>query len=275
VGTAKRERHKAARQAKLEQLAAEQRKMKRNRKFVRWALVAAGFVALVVVLVSRSAAAATRTRWSWATPPPRSRSLRPPPWRRSLPTEFPYGTTECPPTDGSGERTITFADSFQQCIDPTKTYTAEVETNKGSFTITLDPSRAPGTVNNFVSLARSKYYDGVICHRVVTDFVVQCGDPDGTGRGGPGYTFADELPAEGEYEIGSIAMANAGPDTNGSQFFIITGENGAGLPPSYSLFGTVTAGLDTTVEALAALAGPGDGPPTEEIVMERITITES
>jgi cyclophilin family peptidyl-prolyl cis-trans isomerase len=109
--------------------------------------------------------------------------------------------------------------------------------------------------------------------------VVQCGDPTGTGTGGPGYAIPDELPLEGEYQVGSLAMANSGPDTNGSQFFVITGESGAALPPLYSLFGQVTDGLDTTIVALDALGNPDQAangvPPLEEVRIESITITET
>ena len=108
-------------------------------------------------------------------------------------------------------------------------------TNKGAYTIALDAAAAPLTVNNFVVLARYHYFDNTICHRAIPQFAVQCGDPTGTGSGGPGYAFADELPAAGSYKVGSIAMANSGPDTNGSQFFIITGDNGVALPPDYTL----------------------------------------
>lgn len=191
-------------------------------------------------------------------------------------TEFVYGTGECAPTDGSATQTRDFADAPQSCIDPNKTYTAVVETNRGSFTITLDPGRAPGTVNNFVNLARFKYFDDTECHRAIPNFVVQCGDPTATGTGGPGYRFADELPTAGEYEIGSIAMANSGPNTNGSQFFVITGSDGAALPPSYSLFGQVTSGLDV-VAVLDSLGNPANNgqPPLEEIRIVSVTITES
>ena len=130
-------------------------------------------------------------------------------------------------------------------IDPAKRYTATMVTSKGTMTISLDPQAAPRTVNSFVFLARYHYFDGIVFHRVIPGFVLQGGDPTGTGTGGPGYKFADELPAPGRYELGSLAMANAGPDTNGSQFFVISGQDGMRLPPSYSLFGKVVAGLDT------------------------------
>ena len=197
----------------------------------------------------------------------------------ATPSDFAYGTTECPPAEGAAIQTQTFSDSFALCIDPAKTYTAVVTTNMGTYSAVLDAVKAPGTVNNFVSLARNKYFDGITCHRAIPGFMVQCGDPTATGSGGPGYKFADELPAAGEYKIGSLAMANSGPDTNGSQFFVISGDQGVSLPPSYTLFGQVTEGLDTTVTALDA-AGNDDPssngvPPLKEIKIESITITES
>jgi cyclophilin family peptidyl-prolyl cis-trans isomerase len=192
---------------------------------------------------------------------------------------FEYGTTECPPTDASADQRREFADAHQLCIDPAKSYTANFDTTQGSFTVQLLPERAPGAVNNFVSLARWKYFDGTKCHRVIQDFVVQCGDPTATGTGGPGYSFADELPGAGEYTIGSLAMANSGPNTNGSQFFIITGVSGTSLPPNYTLFGQVTAGLDTAVAAMAALFNPDQAangvPPAADIILNSVTISEA
>jgi peptidylprolyl isomerase/peptidyl-prolyl cis-trans isomerase B (cyclophilin B) len=192
---------------------------------------------------------------------------------------FEYGTTECPPTDASADQRREFADAHQLCIDPAKSYTANFDTTQGSFTVQLLPERAPGAVNNFVSLARWKYFDGTKCHRVIEDFVVQCGDPTATGSGGPGYSFADELPSAGEYTIGSLAMANSGPNTNGSQFFIITGVSGTSLPPNYTLFGQVTAGLDTAVAAMAALFNPDPAangvPPAADIILNSVTISEA
>src|SRR5437762_3644278 len=115
----------------------------------------------------------------------------------------------------------------------------------------LDPQMAPKSVNNFVSLARQGYYDGLTFHRVVPEFVIQGGDPDGTGRGGPGYRFADE-PVRGDYTLGAVAMANAGPDTNGSQFFVCIDDCTKKLTPNYNLFGHVVDGMDV---ALATKVG--------------------
>jgi cyclophilin family peptidyl-prolyl cis-trans isomerase len=184
---------------------------------------------------------------------------------------------DCPPVDGSGEQQQEFSEYPPTCIDIDASYTAEIVTNFGTLTIELDPVRAPLAVNSFVTLARYRYFDGTECHRAIPEFVVQCGDPTATGSGGPGYRFADELPDAGEYRIGSLAMANAGPDTNGSQFFIITGERGAALPPQYTLFGEVVDGLDTTLPDLDAVANPDNNgvPPLQQILIESVTITES
>ena len=118
-------------------------------------------------------------------------------------------------------------------INENGSYTALMKTSMGNITIRLDPTQAPKTVNNFVFLSKQGFYDGVTFHRVIPGFMIQGGDPTGTGSGGPGYQFADELPHAGQYKIGSVAMANAGPNTNGSQFFIITGPQGVALPPLY------------------------------------------
>jgi len=160
------------------------------------------------------------------------------------------------------------------CIDPAKTYTATVETTLGNLVVHLDAAGAPNTVNNFVTLARYHYYDGIIFHRIIKGFMCQGGDPTGTGRGGPGYSFADELPAPGRYEIGSVAMANSGPDTNGSQFFIVSGPSGAGLPPQYSLFGKVVSGLDV-VEAMQGVDTDRGDRPKSDVVIQSVTIEES
>jgi len=138
--------------------------------------------------------------------------------------------------------------------------------------IALDPVAAPKTVNNFVFLALNHYYDGVIFHRIINGFVCQGGDPEGTGRGGPGYRFEDELPKSGKYQIGSLAMANAGPNTNGSQFFIISGPSGVSLPPAYSLFGQVVKGLDIVDMMQKVPTGAGDR-PKDDVVIKSVTIT--
>jgi peptidyl-prolyl cis-trans isomerase B (cyclophilin B) len=131
-------------------------------------------------------------------------------------------------------------------IDESKVYRVTISTERGDIVMDLDPRLAPTTVNNFVSLARDGYYDGLTFHRVEPGFVIQGGCPEGTGRGGPGYRFADE-PVRGEYTEGAVAMANAGPDTNGSQFFICLDDLAGRLPKQYNLFGQVIEGMDAVL----------------------------
>jgi len=158
-------------------------------------------------------------------------------------------------------------------IDAANAYTAVIRTSKGDITVELMADRSPTTVNNFVFLAREGFYDGVIFHRVIRGFMIQGGDPTGTGRGGPGYRFRDELDAAREvgYGPGVVAMANAGPNTNGSQFFIMHGD--AGLPPAYAVFGRTTAGQDVVDAIATAPTGPGDR-PVEEVRILTVEITE-
>jgi cyclophilin family peptidyl-prolyl cis-trans isomerase len=147
--------------------------------------------------------------------------------------------------------------------------TAKIETTVGVIEFELLDDAAPKTVENFVTLAKKGFYDGVIFHRVVPGFVIQGGDPDGTGMGGPGYKFDDE-PVTMGYARGTVAMANSGPNTNGSQFFICL-DDLASLPPKYTIFGMVISGL-ATVDAIAKGAtGPGDR-PLEPVKMTAVTI---
>jgi peptidyl-prolyl cis-trans isomerase B (cyclophilin B) len=153
------------------------------------------------------------------------------------------------------------AQPYAMQIDINTIYQVVIALDAGEITMELDPQLAPTTVNEFVSRAREGFYDGLKFHRVVPEFVIQGGDPEGTGRGGPGYRFADE-PVKGEYTVGAVAMANAGPDTNGSQFFICIDDCRRKLTPSYNLFGYVTDGLD-----LALGVKEGD-------VMRSVSVTE-
>ena len=188
----------------------------------------------------------------------------------------PKDPKECPPADGSAPKKREFKAEPPLCIDLKKSYVATMVTSEGTMTFDLLTSRSPRTVNSFVFLARQKYFDGLTFHRVVKDFVLQGGDPKGNGSGGPGYSFADELPKAGEYKVGSLAMANSGPDTNGSQFFVISGPNGASLPPSYSYFGQLQAGKgEDIIKKIDELSPSGDGPPTKPVTITSMTITEN
>jgi len=154
---------------------------------------------------------------------------------------------------------------------------ATMTTSVGEFGFTLDAAATPCTVHSFVSLAEQGYFEETPCHRMTTAgiFVLQCGDPTGTGGGGPGYTFEDELTGEETYPAGTLAMANAGPDTNGSQFFIVFEDTELG--PDYTVFGTVD---DATLEAVRAVAAdgvngstePGDGTPNTEVTIESVSV---
>jgi peptidyl-prolyl cis-trans isomerase B (cyclophilin B) len=163
---------------------------------------------------------------------------------------------------------------------PTKgTVVAQVATSQGTMMFALDQAKAPCAVQNFVSLAEQGYYDNTPCHRLVTSSprVLQCGDPTGTGSGGPGYTFNDELTGKEKYTTGVLAMANSGPNTNGSQFFIVY-KDSTGLPPSYTIFGKVTAGLDVVTRVAAKGSNnsnsQGDGKPKLPIKITTVSIAQ-
>jgi len=159
-------------------------------------------------------------------------------------------------------------------IDAAREYRAVIRTNKGDITVELLADRSPSTVNNFVFLAREGFYDGVIFHRVINGFMIQGGDPTGTGTGGPGYRFRDELDAARElgYAPGTLAMANAGPNTNGSQFFLMHRDNP--LPPAYAVFGRTVEGLEV-IDAIASTpTGPADR-PIQDVVIASVEIQES
>ncbi len=157
-------------------------------------------------------------------------------------------------------------------IDSARSYQATLDTNHGEIVIEFDPARSPLTVNNFVFLARDGFYDGVVFHRVIENFMIQGGDPTGTGRGGPGYRFRDEIEGQGTYSRGTVAMANAGPNTNGSQFFICHAD--VGLPHSYTIFGQVTSGMET-VDSIATQDTDDSDRPRSDAVINRVTVAES
>ncbi len=161
----------------------------------------------------------------------------------------------------------------EMLIDPSRGYTARIATSLGDITVRLFADESPNTVNNFVFLAREGFYDGVIFHRVIPGFMIQGGDPTGTGTGGPGYRFDDELGAARSrgYKMGTLAMANAGPNTNGSQFFIM--HTDYGLPPQYSVFGKAIEGLDVVDDIASKPTGPADR-PVDDVVISTIEVTE-
>ncbi len=154
-------------------------------------------------------------------------------------------------------------------IDKTKKYTATIQTSAGTMVAELFAAEVPVTVNNFVFLANDHYYDGVIFHRVIEGFMIQGGDPEGSGRGGPGYRFNDE-PVKRKYLRGTLAMANAGPNTNGSQFFVM--HKDYPLPPNYTIFGKLTSG-ENVVDSIATAKTGANDRPVNPVSITGITIT--
>ncbi len=167
-------------------------------------------------------------------------------------------------------KTMTEAPKMQ--IDENKTYTAKMQTSLGDIEIKLFAKDAPKTVNNFVALAKKDFYNDTIFHRVIKDFMIQGGDPEGTGMGGPGYRFEDEINSH-KLVQGTLAMANAGPNTNGSQFFIVTAKSTPWLDGKHTAFGEVTKGMDVVMKIQGVETGQSDK-PAEDVVIKSVTISE-
>ena len=265
--TDKRQRKREGREARLAEIRAQQVKAKRKRQVIILAVIALAVVGVAFLFSGDGDDEVATTDTTTTTAPGDTSSTTP----------AATGTADCPAADGSAERKTSFDGPPKMCIDPAKKYTASIETDAGTMTVVLDPDKAPKTVNNFVVLARYHYFDGLTFHRVIPGFVLQGGDPEGTGSGGPGYQFEDELPASvSEYKAGSLAMANSGPNTNGSQFFVVVSDSGGRQlsVPNYSLFGQVTEGMDV-VKKIEADGGPDGSPPKVVHKMTKVTITES
>ncbi|MDQ3575387.1 MAG: peptidylprolyl isomerase [Actinomycetota bacterium] len=278
--TQKRERKRQGHQARQAAIAAARKRQQSRTRAIAGGFLAVVLIAGVAVLVNPAgddqevASTAPTTTVEGATTTAVAKKpveLPPVPAGASI-----KGDTPCPPTDGSAPRTTSFEKPPPMCVVVAKNYTAEIQTTKGLMVASLDVKNATKTVNNFVVLARYKYFDGIAFHRIIPGFVLQGGDPQQTGTGGPGYKFEDELPKAGSYKIGSLAMANSGPNTNGSQFFVIAGDTGTSLQPQYSLFGQVTQGLEV-VKAIEDVGIPGnaDGKPSEVVKITSVTIKET
>ncbi len=252
VPTAKRERKKAGRQARLAALEAQRKRRTRTRQGVALVVVVAAVVGIVFALNQGKSSNAS--------------------------------AAGCPAANGSSPRKTSFKSPPPMCIDSSKQYSAVFATDAGSFDVALDAKQAPVTTNDFVFLARYHFYNGLIFHRVIPGFVVQGGDPtctaaagsSCTGAGSPGYSVRGEVPKAGSYQIGSIAMAKTSSQPAGtaqSQFFVIVGQQGVQLPPDYSLFGKVTSGMPV-VQKIAA-DGSSSGTPTVKHKIDSVTITQS
>ena len=184
-------------------------------------------------------------------------------------------TTECEIVEAPEAKPDGGAEAPEGKLDAGTTYRLVVETNCGSFTMALNQKTAPNTAASLVALARHGFFDGGVFHRVVPGFVIQGGDPTGTGTGGPGYKTVDVPPPDAQYVQGVVAMAKSGvepPGTSGSQFFVVTGPD-AQLPPEYAVVGKVADGLETVLKIDAL--GVGDGPPSTPVVIEKVTVEES
>ena len=252
VPTDKRQRHKRAHRARAQQVARLKRKQRRSR-MVGFAAVLGtmGFI-LALVLNYTTNEKTKKVNASGTTSTSSDLGLDAP----------------CPRADGKSVRETKFRRAPPLCIDRAKSYTATVETDVGSFDISLDQSRAPDTVNNFVFLARYHFYDGFTWNKIIPGSYIQGGNPPGDPTDA-GYLFADELPPPGQYKVGSVIMANSGPNTNGTQFIILTGPDIIPKlnPPKFTLFGEVSSGMDV----LAQLSSNANATH----VIKQITITES
>ena len=267
----KRQRQRERGQARQAALAAAQQKARRrNFTIVAIAIAVLGGGAIAWAVTHGSDDKKATASATTSTTVARTTTSRPP---------LVGDSNTCPPDSGTSKRFTKFPSAPKMCIDATKTYKAVVKTDVGDFTITLNAKTAPNTVNSFVFLARNHFYDGITFHRVIPDFVDQTGDPQGTGAGGPGYQYNDEIPAGYQYKVGDVAMANSGPNTNGSQFFITVSQNGASSllaakngVASYTPFGTVTDGMDVVTK----INGDGTqaGSPTVIHKMTSVKITE-
>jgi cyclophilin family peptidyl-prolyl cis-trans isomerase len=288
VSTEKRQRQKAGRQARLEAQKKAQKRKQSLRRIITLVIVAAVVVGIAVWISSGSKSNNTATSTTTTTKPSTSTT------QSSTSTTAATGSS----TGGSGNKSPSAITTSADCpasftatlnkpsysappmtIDPSKTYTATVTTDVGPFTIQLDPKTAPVAVNSFVYLANQHFFDCIVFHRVIQTFMDQTGDPLGSGMGGPGYTFKDELPktASPQYPLGSVAMANSGPNTNGSQFFVVAGPEGESLPPSYTLFGQVTSGMSVVnkINADGSAASSSTGTPTVLHRMVSVTVAVS
>ena len=228
------------------------------------------FVLLFTAILAISACGSSSKSTPSPTPNP---TLSP--TQLETPTAQPASTATPSPTQG--EKIMKWSSAPAMSIDQNKQYIATMKTNFGDIVIQLFPKDAPLAVNNLVFLARQGFYDGVKFHRVVKGFVIQGGDPTGTGSGGPGYSFADEKVTR-DYVVGTLAMANAGPNTNGSQFFITLVDLSGQLPKNYTIFGIVTSGFDV-VQKIANVptklgADGAKSSPTVDVHMDTVTVEE-
>jgi len=253
---------------KLHERRVKERQRRQRQRLLTMILASALVVALAVGLVL---VLAGRGKKPLASPSPHPSSSSHP--ATTVPTPAGSPGSDCGYTkkdEPTGKKGAQPLPTFN--IDVNKLYVATVKTSMGTFEVTMDAQAAPCTVNSFVYLAKRHFYDGLTFHRIIKQFVIQGGDPVGDGTGGPGYTFKDELNNGLNYNVGSIAMANSGPNTNGSQWFIITGQQGVALPNNYTNFGAVTSGIQVALKIGEVATDPSNDRPKTPVTIESITI---
>jgi peptidyl-prolyl cis-trans isomerase B (cyclophilin B) len=278
MATTKRERQKAARREKLDRMQREAKRRRTIRRGVIVAIVAAVVVGSAALLFSGSKTPATTTTTSTTVASTTTTTSTIPKVDQTAQINANAAAVKagCPADPYTRVNTLKWSFQPNLAITATQSYNATVVTTAGTFVIKLEPNLALRTVNNFIFLARHKFYNCVIFHRVIPGFVIQGGDPTGTGTGGPGYTIPDELPKTGSptYPLYSVAMANEGSaNTGGSQFFIITGTEGESLAATYSLFGQVISG-QSVLKKINSEGGPAPA-GTPAVVQRMLSVTIS
>ena len=274
----KRARQRAAREARLAAEAQHKKQRRRIRNVVIVVVVAAAIVGIAFAVSSgnngsgKKGATSTTAKATTST----TSAAQAADAKLQVQANAVAVKAGCPVSTSARVNTQHYSSAPPMTIDTSRNYSATVVTTTGTFDVALDAKTAPKTVNNFVFLAGRGYYHCVIFHRVIPSFMDQTGDPTGTGTGGPGYAIRDELPAKAspQYPLGSVAMANSGPNTGGSQFFVVAGPEGESLSPDYALFGMVTSGMDV-VDTINQQGSAQGVPPdvTQRIIS--ITIHES
>ncbi|MGI8756527.1 MAG: peptidylprolyl isomerase [Acidimicrobiales bacterium] len=285
MGTEKRERQKANRAARLEAERAAEARARRNRTIRNVVIVGVILVVLMVLAGVLSGCGSSASNVQLSPQGPADRNGTQP---STSGGKAGYGTAACPPEGGTPKPKIDFAAAPKRCIDPAKTYTAKVETTEGTVTLKLDTKRTPITTNNFVVLARYGYFDGTDLFRTEAQTgIIQGGSPHTQGNTdeGPGYTIPDEgVPfAAADYGPGTLAMANSGqPDSASAQFFFLATDGATYLADpaqpgggSYAVFGTATSGVDVLAKIANLDDGSGQGTPSKQVTINKVTISAS
>jgi peptidyl-prolyl cis-trans isomerase B (cyclophilin B) len=276
---AKRARKKEGRQARIE---AEKKAAARRRTRNRNIGLGVVLVLLLAYLGLNQLLAKPKKKVTTTTPPAATSTVTAsatPSHSPSAPAAVTSTAAACSTTKPPRGGTVSQSTPPPMTVSPSKTYTATIVTSCGTIVVALDVKDSPNTVNSFAYLAGKAFYDGLTFHRVAKDFAVQGGDPAGTGSGGPGYSVQDNVPAGVTYTMGTVAMAKTGaepPGTSGSQFFIVPTAGAArGYTPDYAILGHVTSGQDAVTKINALAPASGDGPPSQPIYIEKITVTSS